>query len=264
VDESAQGSVLRSFLYFDPRDLTFSEATDGGRVATFRLRGFLFGDNGKVIDQLNRTGTLSLRGPAYDRALREGMVYGFDLPVKQSGAFQFRVAVRDNGSTRIGTAGEFVEVPDLHNGQLALSGIVVRDALDLLSEDPGAAVRRPLSNTEQETINGGPAVRRFHQGTNLIFAYAIYNARLAGVTHLPQLSTQTRVFRDGRPIFTGDAIPIDYAGQTDLQRIASASRLQLGAQLPPGEYVLQIIVTDSLAKEKPRVVSRWIDFEVVK
>ena len=262
VDESSQGSVLRSFLYFDPRDLTFTEATDGGRVATIMLRGFLFGDNGKVINQLNRTGTLTLRGPAYDRALREGIVYGFDLPVKQSGDFQFRVAVRDNGSTRIGTAGEFVQIPDLHNGQLALSGIVVR--ADLPSENADMVTRRSSPNTEQDTINGGPAVRRFHQGTNLIFAYAVYNARLDGATHLPQLSTQTRIFREGRPVFNGEAAPIDYAGQADPQRIASASRLQLGAQLSPGEYVLQIIVTDSLGKEKPRVVSRWIDFEVIK
>jgi VWFA-related protein len=35
VDEASGGSVLRSFLYFDPRDLTFTEAPDGGHEATF-------------------------------------------------------------------------------------------------------------------------------------------------------------------------------------------------------------------------------------
>jgi VWFA-related protein len=264
VDEASGGTMLRSFLYFDPRDLTFTDAADGSRVATFKLRGFLFGDNGKVVEQLGRTGTLSLRGNTYDRALRDGIVYGFDIPVKQSGAFQFRVAILDSGSTRIGTAGEFVDIPDLHSGQLALSGIVVRDALNLVAENTESAVRRSAPNTEPETVKGGLAVRRFNQGTSLIFAYAVYNARLDGATHLPKLSTQTRVFRDGRAIFSGDATPIDLAGQTDLQRIASASRLQLGAQLTPGEYVLQIIVTDSSGKEKPRVVTRWIDFEVIK
>jgi hypothetical protein len=132
----------------------------------------------------------------------------------------------------------------------------------MVAENTNAAARR--SNPEPETVKGGFAVRRFKQGTNLIFAYAVYNARLDGATHLPQLSTQTRVFRDGRAIFSGDATPIDLTGQTDLQRIASASRLQLGAQLLPGEYVLQIIVTDSSVKEKPRVITRWIDFEVIK
>lgn len=264
VDESSQGSLLRSFLYFDPRDLTFTEEADGWRVATFRLRGFLFGDNGKVIgDQLSKVGTLRLRGPAYDRALREGVVYGFDIPVKQPGAFQFRVAVRDAGSSRIGTAGEFVEIPDLHNGRMSLSGIVVRDAADLPQDGSEAAVRPSSPNAAPEA-SAGPAVRRFRQGTDLIFAYAVYNARLDEATHLPRLSAQTRVFCDGRPIFTGDTTPLDPAGQSDLQRIASASRLQLGAALLPGEYVLQIIVTDSLAKEKSSTATQWIDFEVIK
>jgi hypothetical protein len=182
--------------------------------------------------------------------------------VKQSGAFQLRVAVRDSGSSRIGTAGEFVEIPDLRSGRLALSGIVVRDAADLTRVSSDGS--RPASDTQQETIAGGRAVRRFHQGTNLIFAYAVYNARLDGVAHLPQLTAQTRVFRDGRPIFTGAATRVDPVGQSDLQRIASASSLQLGAALLPGEYVLQIIVTDSLSKEKSPVATQWIDFEVIR
>lgn len=264
VDESAGGSVLRSFLYFDPRDLTFTEGADGVHLATFKLRAFLFGDNGKVVEQSGRIGTLSLRGPAYDRALREGIVYGFDMPVKQPGAFQFRVAVFDSGSTRIGTAGEFVDVPDLRSGRLALSGIIIRDASNLVAENTGVAMRRSATNAEGESIKGGLAVRRYKQGTNLVFAYAVYNAGLDGGTHPPQLTTQTRVFRNGQPVFTGEVAPIDHTGQPDLQRIASAATLQLGAQLPPGEYVLQIIVTDSSGKEKPRVVTRWVDFEVVR
>jgi hypothetical protein len=254
--------LLRSFLYFKLRDLTFTEAADGGRVATFKLRSFLFGDNGKVIDQLSRTGTLNLRASTYDQALREGLVYGFDIPVKQTGAFELRVAVRDSGSARIGTAGGFVEIPDLPSGRLALSGIVVRDAT-ALSQDSGEAARRPERETAMESSRG-PAVRQFRQGSDLVFAYAVYNARLDPVRHLTQLSAQTRVFRDGRPVFNGDPIPLDQSGQADMQRIASASRLQLGAALSPGEYVLQIIVTDSLGKEKPRVATQWIDFEVIK
>jgi hypothetical protein len=34
--------------------------------------------------------------------------------------------------------------------------------------------------------------------------------------------------------------------------------------MAPGEYVFQIIVTDALAKEKHRVASQWLGFEIVK
>jgi hypothetical protein len=49
-----------------------------------------------------------------------------------------------------------------------------------------------------------------------------------------------------------------------LKRLPLAGAIQLGTSMAPGEYVLQIIVTDPLAKEKYRVTSQWIDFEVVK
>ena len=272
ANDATAGSLLRSFLYMDARDLTFVDQPDGWHAATLNLRGVLFGDNGQVVSRQNHTGSVRLKGLAYQRALRDGIVYDFDMRVKQSGVVQFRVAVQDAASSRIGSAGQVVEVPDIRNGRLALSGIVIRGAETL--HDPGStgsstaptalnASNEPTKAVDDEVSNG-PAVRRFRQGADLILAYAVYNARLDGATHLAQLSTQTRVFRDGKPIFSGDATPIDIAGQTDLQRIASASRLQLGAQLPPGEYVLQIIVTDSLGKEKPRVVTRWIDFEVIR
>ena len=271
ANDATAGSLLRSFLYLEARDLTFVDQPDGWHTATLNLRGVLFGDNGQVVSRQNHTGSVRLKGLAYERALRDGIVYDFDMPVKQSGVVQFRVAVQDAVSSRIGSAGQVVEVPDLRNGRLALSGMVIRGAETLHNPDPPDSTAPATLNAANEQtkavddeISNGPAVRRFRQGTDLILAYAVYNARLDGVTHLPQLSTQTRVFREGRPIFNGDAMPIDYAGQTDLQRIASASKLQLGAQLPPGEYVLQIIVTESLGKEKPRVVSRWIDFEVIK
>jgi hypothetical protein len=40
--------------------------------------------------------------------------------------------------------------------------------------------------------------------------------------------------------------------------------VRLGNELIPGEYVLQITVTDPLADEKHRVATQWIDFEIVK
>ena len=57
---------------------------------------------------------------------------------------------------------------------------------------------------------------------------------------------------------------MDVAGQRDPQRLTTGAQLQLGPELSPGQYVLQIIVEDSLAKEKVRTATQWIDFEVVK
>jgi VWFA-related protein len=282
VDERTMGPQLRSFLYLDPRDLTFTEETDGWRVANFDLRGILFGDNGRVINEQSQAATLRLRKPSYDQAVRDGIVLGFDLPVKRYGAFQFRVALRDMVSSRLGAGGQFVEIPNLRNGQLALSGIIVREestdgnaaAASMTrpssSDQAGAtSTPPPPSNNRQESagyeaITGGPGVRRFHQGASLIFAYVAYNANLDSAAHLPQLTTEARLFRDGKPISTIDPTPLNAQGQLDPQRVTQAFALKLGSELSPGEYILQIIVNDHLGKEKPRLATQWIDFEVMK
>jgi len=217
------------------------------------LSSIVFGDNGKVLSWKDQSGSLRLRGPFYDRALREGVSYSFDTPVKQLGALQFRVAVRDTASSRIGSAGQVVEVPDLRKNQLALSGIVVR-----------AEAAVPSGESAKPEITGNPALRRVQQGSTLVYAYVVYKALVDTATHLPQLSTQTRIFRDGKSIFTGNAVPLDVRNQTDLERVVATARLLLGPELPPGDYVLQVIVTDQLGKEKQRVATQWIDFEVTK
>ena len=260
ANDATAGALLRSFLYLGARDLTFTEQADGTHEATFDLSSIMFGDNGKIVGRLDQTAKLRLRGKPYERALREGVVYSFDMPVKSFGAFQFRVAIRDQRSARIGAAGQFVQAPDLRDERLALSGIVVHNETSLQTQASSPAPVKP----EEGDIFAGPAVRQFHQGANLIAVYAVYNALLDQTAHLPRLTAQTRIFRDGKPVFTADPAPLDAQGQTDLQRIFTASRVHLGPDLSPGDYVLQIIVEDHLGKEKARIATQWTDFEIVK
>lgn len=247
------GSLLRSLIYIKAQDLVFVDEPDGGHKATFDLGIILFGENGSVKDQQSRLVTLKLSKDAYESAVRKGIVYALDTPLNLTGAFQFRIALRDQTSSRIGSAGQFVQIPNLSKGRLALSGLVLlRDTGDNSNSGPDA----------QDAITSGPAVRQFRQGANVLFAYSIYNAPLDAATHLPQLTTQTRIFRDGKPVFSGDPTPVELNPQVDLKRAPSVGRIQLGSEFPPGEYVLQIIVTDR-TKEK-QVATEWVDFEIVK
>ncbi len=260
ANDATAGSLLRSFLYLDARDLTFADNADGTHRATFALSSVVFGDNGQVLSQQDRNATLRLSQESYVRAQREGIVYSFDMPVKKPGAFQFRVAIRDQKSLRIGAAGQFVQVPNLSKDRLALSGIVVRSE--------GNLAAKPLSNppaqADDDDITEGPAVRQFHQGANLIAVYAVYNALLDKTARLPRLTAQARIFRETKSVFVGTPTPLDIQGQTDLQRLVAGSRVFIGPELAPGDYVLQIIVEDHLGKEKTRIATQWIDFTVVK
>ncbi|MEP6708485.1 MAG: hypothetical protein ABJC05_13240, partial [Pyrinomonadaceae bacterium] len=72
------------------------------------------------------------------------------------------------------------------------------------------------------------------------------------------------MFRDGQPVFVGKELPVAADNQTDLQRLSSGGVIQLGTGMEPGEYVLQVIVIDALAKVKYRTATQWIDFEILK
>ena len=116
--------------------------------------------------------------------------------------------------------------------------------------------------TPQNDLRGA-AIRRFAPGSNLLFGYTIYNTRTENATNAPTLTAQSRILRDGKPVFTGEPQPIDFTGQSDLNRISTGGGLKLGT-LPVGEYQLQIVVTDLSEKKKPRVAWQQIDIEIVK
>ncbi|MCM3870726.1 MAG: VWA domain-containing protein [Pyrinomonadaceae bacterium] len=257
VDDPVRGSILRVTLLMDSKDLSISNEADGAHKASVDIVAAFFGDNGRIVARQDQNGTLRLRGKPYERALRDGMVYNFDMPVKQPGGLQFRVAIRDPGSSRIGTAGQFVEIPNLTNGKLALSSILLQAEDNSTNPEDTAP---ESAKAEAHPDGGGQMLMRFHKATTLMFVYAIYNARLDRTTKLPQLSTKTRVLRNREQIYTAGPMTVSVDGQSDLRRISAGARLQLGSALSPGEYVLQIVVEDQLGKQ---TATQWVQFEVV-
>jgi hypothetical protein len=191
------------------------------------------------------------------------MVYDMNVPIRKPGAYQLRIAVRDAASERVGAVNQYVEVPDLSRKRLTLSGLVVASA----------PVGSPVKTTKAVTVKGmttpqdaeaNPAARRFRSGMMLDYGLVVYNARLNRATGRSQLTIQARIYRETQEMFAGQAQPLKPTRQTAPDRIETAGRLELGSELPPGEYILQIIVTDALADKQHRHATQWIDFELVK
>ena len=265
---------MRSVLHVDAHDLTFTEEPNKMHKCVFDVLSMTFGDNGVPIDQSGRTYTIQLPEELYKRAQRDGLVYYVTVPVKKAGAYQLRMSLRDTATDRVGSASQFVEVPDLKKNRLALSGLALRGYLPTAnSSSPNSAVNSQAANADspaadQEGIEKGnaeasPAVRHFHTGMFLSYGFYVYNARVEK-TSAPQLMTQVILFRDGKPVFTGRQNPMGINGQPDLKRLVGGGAIQLGTDLPSGDYVLEIIVTDPQADKKYQVASQWMDFTIVK
>jgi hypothetical protein len=96
----------------------------------------------------------------------------------------------------------------------------------------------------------------------LDFGCVIYNAKLDKTAKQPQLTIQTKLYRDGKEIFATQPHAYNATAQPDLKRLPVTGRLLLGRDLPPGEYFLQLIVTDALAQKKHNLAAQWTDFEI--
>jgi VWFA-related protein len=263
ANDAKAGSFMRSFLHVDGSALTFTNEADDWHQAQFDVVAVTFGEDGKIVDEVSRVDRLRVRGEAYQRVLKSGFVYLVTVPIKKPGAYQLRVALRDQASERVGSSSQFVEVPDMKKRRLELSGIL------LSATPPGATPSQtsiPGDQAQSDLSNFNPAnsaaVRQFRQGETMRYGFVIYNPRVDPATGQPQLTTQVRIFRDGQPVFTGRVEHFNLNNPPDISRLSAASAIKLGAEMTPGEYVLQVIVTDRLAGDNYGVASQWVDFKI--
>lgn len=262
-DDDRLGSILSSVLYIDGRDLTFKEAPDGWQEADIEVLAYTFGAYGEVVDSLSRTHKIRARADSYESMIRDGLLYTITVPIKKAGAYQLRIAVRDTASKRVGSATQFVEVPDLAKQRLALSGIFVSGLDPHKAKQPTEGNGSLLAADEAADAQASPALRRLRPGMEMHYAYYIYNAKL-DVAQRPQLTTQIRLFHDGRLSYEGKTTAYDVGEETDLKRLRAGGRINLSGKAELGEYVLQIIVTDKLGNQRRNTATQWIDFQIVK
>ncbi|HEY9284604.1 MAG TPA: hypothetical protein VIP46_14205, partial [Pyrinomonadaceae bacterium] len=277
MNDAALGSTIRSALLMDGAALTFKPLPDGRHEAVIDVVAVTLGEEGQIVDQVSLVETLRVPAAKLERFRREGVLYGMNLKVSKPGAYQLRVAVRDAASGRIGSASQYVEVPQVGKDKLALSSLVITgnnpqamSARQMLSAVLGASPSAQASNVPARFVPGGegmigtedpvagPASRRFRHGMYLDYACVVFNAKL-DKSKRPQLSSQVRLYRDGQEVFVGQVFPVSAEGQADATRMVVARRLQLGTILEPGDYALQLTVTDESGR---RTATTWTDFKL--
>jgi VWFA-related protein len=249
ADGQPTGLMVGSFVYLSGKDLEFI-TVNGKHQSSIELHGVIFGDNGSVVEQIRRGATLNLSDSEYEHAKINGFGLQVNMPVKRHGSYQVRIVIRDRKSSKIGSAGEFVTVPNLKDKKLAVSGIVLGNVDNLPNQD----------SATQTILN--PGSRRFAPGSDLYFAYRLYNSAIEG--QLRDMVMQAKLFRDGKNVYSGLEVPVKAGNQQDLTRILVDGVVRLSPELEPGSYYLQVVITDKGAKSKEASVVQWVDFEIVK
>jgi VWFA-related protein len=255
TNSAKDGSFITGLLHFDGKDLTFTDQPDGWHKAVVDVVSVTVGDQGQVVDSISKSFTMTLKTDAYETTLRDGLFVRFRHPVQKPGFYTMRVAVRDEGSQKVGSANQFIEVPDVSKN-LTLSSL-------MLEKETPAAKPGPGDNSEgaapQQDPKGNPVLRTFKQGDELAYVYQIFNADVQ--PRQGGLEVHTRLFRDGQQVYEGKPMPLQTVSQPDPKHIVAAGAMKLGVHLSPGDYVLQVIVTDKTG-DKSRTATQSTDFEV--
>ena len=262
-NDAKAGSFMRSLLHVDGSALTFSDEPDGWHQAQFDVVAVTIDENGTILDEVSRVDRLRVRDEAYQRVLKAGFVYMVTVPIKKPGAYLLRVALRDQASQRVGSSTQFVDVPDMKKKRLALSSILLSATAPATTQpDSQTPIASGQALPDFDAANRA-AIRQFRMGETLRYSFVIYNPRLDPTSGQPQLQTQVRVFRDGKPVFTGKVQRFTLNNPPDLSRLSAASAIKLGGDMSSGEYVLQLIVNDLVAGDKYDTASQWVDFKIV-
>lgn len=253
------GPVVYSLLHFEGKDLSFHQE-EGSWRAKLDLVWTAYSGVKQPVFQGERPLDLNFTEQEYRTAQRDGVMVPMATKARQPGTFLLRAVVRDAASERIGSASQYVEVPDTRKGRLGMSGIVLRQAT-------GAVVKAIGSNTmaaDDGWTQGGPALRRFRPGQGILYGFAVINPKRTGSNRKPSILSFVRVFRNGKLIYTGPE-QRKYIENAELpNQIQGGGVLQLGAQLAPGEYLLQVVLRDENGKKKAPPLTQWIDFEVTQ
>ncbi len=237
VDTPESGPVAVLNAELDPAGLTFNNV-GGNLQSLLDVVAAVFDERGKVVASYNERVNINLTPARYEEALKQGFNYRKVVKLAP-GFYQARIAIREDGTARVGSASQWVEVGDLAKKQLALSSVFLTPSLE--ADPVGAEAKAARENNHASTSH-----RKFARGGSVDFFVVAYNAK-TDKGNIPDLVVQSQVFSGSKLVYATPLGPVSIAPGSDQQRVPYAARLSL-ANFSPGEYELRLVVIDRLAK----------------
>ncbi len=235
--------------HVDLHGVRFAQAGDH-HVATVDAAATVFDESGAVVGTLPpERAAMDLSDSSYERALKKGLQYQRATPVKP-GRYRVRFAAREDGEGKLGSASQWVQVPDLTNGKLALSSLFLLEKDEVSREAATVAADGGLS------LRGAQAQRRFKRGQTLYVQLFAYNPTrdASGATNL---MAEAEVWRGGALLASAAPEPMEQGAPGTPPTLHTQSiKLEPFA---PGEYEVRMVVTDRNANE---MTSRRVAFTV--
>ena len=230
VDVPNNGPVLTSSVEVETGTLDYGP--DGKQPAAVDLVGLILNEQGKQVSNFSKRLTVAPSASASGE--QPGVIYNHRAPVAP-GLYQVKAAARDSRGGQVGSAVQWIEIPDLSKKQLALSSLHL-GGRQVGGQGEGGAPQIQFS-----------VDRRFPRSARVDFLGIVYNAARAGGAGAVDLSVTLRVLRDNKAVVSSPARKLAPEAGADLARIPVTGAISLG-QLPAGRYELEVGVADNVAR----------------
>lgn len=246
ADDAAQ-AVLQ--VHIDGNSLQYP-AQGQNYLLDCELAVLVLNRQGQVATSFSETVKGALSAEQLAAARRNGFRFERRLNLKP-GLYQVRVGVREQAGGAIGTSDSWLEVPDLSNKRLALSGIFLGQTRqeDAPVKDNAASAPPPQQPTQPTLLIG---LKPFKSGDEVFYRFVVYN------TTPQEALLKVEITQGDAPVYSGNWQPLSGRVIRNDSRGVEAGG-QIRVTLPPGLYTLHVSVKDTHAK-KP--AEQTIDFEV--
>ncbi|MFL6258054.1 MAG: VWA domain-containing protein [Pyrinomonadaceae bacterium] len=228
VDVPDKGAVLTAAVEVGTAALDYG--ADGKQPASVDMVGVVLNDQGKQVSNFSKRLTVAPAASASGE--QPGVIYNYRVPLTP-GLYQVKAAARDSRGGQLGSAVQWIEIPDLSKKQLTLSSLHL-GGRQVGGQGEGSAPQIQFS-----------VDRRFSRSSKVDFLGFVYNAVRASGGAV-DLSVSLRVLRDNKAVVSSPARKLAPEAGADLARIPVTGAISLG-QLPPGRYELEVGVNDNVA-----------------
>ncbi len=219
--DQAQASIK---LLIDGSHLTYHEI--GGRATlALEIGGAIYDRAGKLVTSFVE----KIKGGVAHDQLNDVRSSGFSYTKRlalKPGAYQVRIGALEPETENIGTANAWVEIPDLANGRLELSSVLLATA---------GEAQQPVSGPQQLD-----AIKSFKTGSTLVYYLMVYNAASSIAS---DLTIRSEITLNDKVIYESEPQPVASRMMgKDNKGIEIGGQLNL--DLEPGFYSLRVQIKD--------------------
>jgi VWFA-related protein len=254
IDMPGTGGIAYSAVQLGGSALSFDN-TDGKQTAAVDLVLAVLDDKGKQVSALKDRLSIAVGGSDAANAAQHELGSSYQMKLAP-GLYQVRVAARESKSGRIGSAVQWIEIPDLTKRQMTMSSLLIAERKVEPNKGGASGVLAGFSSA--------PAVRAITdrhvpKTSRLRFVTFVYNAsRGPAGNAAPDVALKIRLMHKGQPILTDPLRKVSTKDVADLARLPYVAEIPLSG-MPSGQYVLQVTALDQISKT---TATQHIDFVV--